>query len=404
MPDEYSDYEPVNSDQQGNDIALLPLEESAGGFRYRKELFIEVPLYLFDDDVSVDLTWQWTTEIRDSALETAHTDFESEVTWTARITAIKDPFFGTIGAVTWQPLGDGGSGKIETTIINGSDIDPTTAWQYVDTPTPTVNSEMGFTVFTPEGVITADSITFFAVWFSPKWLLEKPFEPGYILDANDSTSIGSIQDESTYFFSFKAAGSGSHAIEDARIGARWLFYRKDGKLLCAHSWKNDSFARSATDAVIYDGNVRTARGLRWGATLYCVLEEQLRVRVAVSYDEGLTWSTPMIVASNVNLLGAALSPDGGTLYLYLKATANELTSEKPIEEQVKQGEAVRVLVHLSGENIKAEPWQKVKGVGLPTSKVAALLSNGNVLTVVSENSEQVRVHRSTDELASLKEL
>ena len=199
--DDYSEFQAV--DVLDNDIALLPLDGPAEGFKYRKMLILEVPAFLFDGGVSFkDLTWDFAFRVRESAEPESRILFQSETRWTARITVLKDPFGAGLELISWQPLGDAGAGKTTTTIINGEPVDPAVAWKFVDKTRPTENDGQGYTIFSSEGVAAIGTYYFFAAWYSPSWLCD--LDEGMVLDANDATSIGSISDEATYEVSTRA--------------------------------------------------------------------------------------------------------------------------------------------------------------------------------------------------------
>lgn len=198
MADEYTPYEAVDINND-NDTALLPVPPGgASAFKFRKMLVIAIDAFQFVNRPLFDFKWEFEVSIYANTVDhrSNRPIFRSEVAWTARVIAFTDPLFG-LSLVTWSPLPE----RITTTVVNGQQIDPADGWKHVDTPNPTQFSEQGFTVFSPDAIATLGSYKFFAEWFSPAWLQDIP--DGAILDVNDSTNIGSIQDEATYFFAFK---------------------------------------------------------------------------------------------------------------------------------------------------------------------------------------------------------
>ncbi len=207
----YSDYKAVQSGTTPGSVkGLLPLDEAATAFRYRKELILHVNLGSFANTAYQILVGKWHVQILDHIEGTVL--FEQEVTWRAGITAFVDPLFGTIGMMTWQPL-DNGDGIIVTTRADGSPVDPPgTAWQYVDTTRPTEFVEFGNTLFTAEGIVTAGTFDFQATWLSPAYNCAIP--PGAILRVvSDSWGIGSLDKRATFAFGFKLGGGFSSMVD-----------------------------------------------------------------------------------------------------------------------------------------------------------------------------------------------
>lgn len=186
----YSTYRPVKSDN------TLPLDVFASGVRYKKELFINVPSGF---GASRILDGSFKNQILDAP--GGKVLFEQEVRWRALLAELG--IFATM-----IPL-DEGTGQITTTIINGEEIDPATAWQYVDVPNPTEFSEtLGYTDFEPQGVVSLFGWTFLATWYSPPYRVDIP--PGAVLNrVFDHWGIGTIDDRATFTFSFR---EGSQAI------------------------------------------------------------------------------------------------------------------------------------------------------------------------------------------------
>jgi len=169
----------------------LPLDYFAGGVRYKKELFISIPSGIGSSYV---LDGTFKNRIRESAAANSTILLEQEVEWRALILAIG-------GFATWAPQDD--KTKITTTIINGAEIDPATAWQYVDVPEPDEFSEtLGYTVFDPIGVVSIFGYDFTATWYSPPYRVNIP--PGAVLErVFDHWGIGTLKDEATFGFSFR---------------------------------------------------------------------------------------------------------------------------------------------------------------------------------------------------------
>lgn len=211
----YTGFEAVDDLAQGG-LALLPLEEDAEAFRYRKQLHIHVDLARFGSSLQQTLTGKWKIRLRESAAPNAAILFEQEVEWRALIIALVDPFFGSIGFVTWSPL-DEGDGRFTTTVVDGSPVDPAEAWKYVDDNTPTEFSEEGATDHEPNGVATVGTYEFFATFYSPPYKCLVP--PGAVLErVSDNWGIGFLDQNATYEFSFKNARAQVDATLDHFMG------------------------------------------------------------------------------------------------------------------------------------------------------------------------------------------
>lgn len=199
---DYGPYEDVTTGANGTIPNGLPLTTTASGFRYRKDVFVHIDLFHFQDNLGFVLDGDFLNRVRETREPDARILFEQRVRLRIQVVAISDPFFGSIGFVTWFPL-DEGAGIIETTIVNGEPVDPALAWQQVDVAVPTEFSEqLGYTIFDPEAAITLGGFDFFATWYSAPYKVD--VAPGAVLErVYDHWGVGTILDEATFGFSFK---------------------------------------------------------------------------------------------------------------------------------------------------------------------------------------------------------
>lgn len=229
--EDYSEYRPVESGQAPGTVEnQLPNEFDAGGIRYRKEIFVTVPPDVWGGgSASYTLTGKWKIRILDRPAGIVL--FEQEVEWRATIVAIN---IGGIWLVTWFPL-DGGVGKISTTVINGQEIDPSTAWQHVDLPNISENSEnIAYTDFVPEGTAVIGGFKFFATWYSPPYVCDIP--QGAVLDrVTDNWGAGTLDGDALYAFSLRPGASVFDAITDPTYAIRMASPRSWG-LEIRHSY------------------------------------------------------------------------------------------------------------------------------------------------------------------------
>ncbi len=408
MAESYTPYKNVESGLAPGTIkGLLPMDgEDASAFRYRKELFFHVDLSRFTSTASQIISASWKNQLLDAPK--GKVLFEQEVTYRIAVTALTDPFFGGIGLVTWQPL-DGGNGKIQTTIINGQTIDPTTAWQSVDTPIPTEFSETtGYTIFAPEGVATVGGYDFFGTWYSPGYLCDLP--AGGVLDrVFDRWGIGTLLTEATYAFGFKLAASDRICL-DKYLGKTWWFHKAAGALRMAQTRRHEAPALRDTDTVVIDEVPSAFRAHRVGGELWCVLGQKKlglqKLGLRVSSDDGGEWSQTMAIDDNSKLLASVPSADGSTLYVLSQATATEIDSSKNLDDLVKQGEIIRVVARRGGE--ESQPWQivhraRTHGAALP-AKVTSLFLDDGTFRLLAKDGNTTRLYLSHDEMNTWEEI
>lgn len=235
---------------------LLPIEDVADALSYRKALEVQVFLDVSDFGISQrDLTGRWQVRVRSNGARDAAGNylglvlFKQTVEWTARVVALSLGF--GLALVTWQPLGDGGAGKQQTTVVGGqpcavvTDVNDAAqmeaygqsgAWRFLDTvsflpnatPRAKYDAEKGFSLFTPEGAATVGGYTFNAVWQSPYYRYE--ISSGAILETVFDNWQSSILTEARYTVSQREGASGSAALLDVRTGAHWRLFVVRGVL------------------------------------------------------------------------------------------------------------------------------------------------------------------------------
>ncbi len=245
----YTDFENVKGGQNGTVKGELPVEDIWDAFAYRKALEVQVFINPGDFGISqVDLKGQWKVRLREDGSRdaqgklTASVLFEQTITWTARVIALS--LGGGLALVTWQPLGDGGSGAQQTSIVDGQACaivenvnDPAQvdalniygqsgAWRFIDTvsflpnatPRQKYDVERGFSIFMPEGAATVGGYTFHAVWQSSYYRVEVP--EGAVLDTVMDSWQSSILTEARYTVSGREGAAGEAFLLDARTGER----------------------------------------------------------------------------------------------------------------------------------------------------------------------------------------
>ena len=253
---DYSPFDNIDSGESGTVEGLLPLEGPASAFRYRKQIIVNVFIDVGFGIGFKDIKGRWKVRIRVDASRNADGSyageilFEQEVEWTARVVILN---LG-VAFVSWQPLGDGGSGKQFTPIAGGEECalydeanaapyGESGAWRFVDrtvrpdsTPAQKYDVEKGFSIFSSEGAATIGGYQFFAVWQSQDYLTDIP--EGAILETVfDNWAVGTLDSESLYTFSYKEGATGFEAVRDPRAGTTWTFYPDKQGLMCAPTLK-----------------------------------------------------------------------------------------------------------------------------------------------------------------------
>ena len=393
MPNLWTPYAPAQSN------GTLPLTAVARSYRYRKELFIEVNFGTFGGSLSQTLTGSWKHRLRASAAPDAAILFEQTVTWKAFIVAIGDVFFGTIAFTTWSPAPAApglppGSGAFESTTIDGQEVPlvdgKREGWRFVDTSTPTANSEQGFTVFDPIGAFSAGGFTFFATFFSPEYLCDIPVGAVYEKEF-DHWGIGSIVDEATFYHSFKLGG-GEDTVQDPRTGETWLLWNANSGVRCSGTYRRKNWNVFGVEPMVISGGSNVVKGFRDRATLWCLVEIGGNLHLVPSTDEGNTWETnTMSVVSGVRHLASNVSARSGLYYIYGEATASE--------GNIQSGDVIMVVL---ARNAGERKWivqskTKVQLPVPPKDGVISLEINQNGFSLLVQDGNLVRLFRSSNE-------
>lgn len=436
MPDTYTDFATVVPS------GALKIDGGASAFRYQKNILINV-FGDFASSYSQVLTGEWKIRVREDARKDANGKpnarvlFEQTVTWQAMVTAIN---IGGISFVTWQPLGDAGSGKQQTTICNGevcatipniyiatqqqlADYEVSGAWKFLDR-TPAQNStpnqhfvqEEGFTIFTPEGAAEIGGYSFSAVWESANYLCDIP-EGALFEVVTDKWQFGTLNRQAAYAFSYKK-GELEQTLDtlfEKRTGQRWFLYVADNALKLTRSRHiAPQFALAAekqTDftSVVWEKPSRAMRLHRSASVLLVVLQVkgESSVRFLASYDDGQTWSAIMSLVANVTLLASAMSADGSTLWTYGISAATEVDNSKPDSEKLTQNDIIYCELKRENTTWKMAARGVIKhvdGLTLPTKDIARLERTSDILRLTFKDTAGFRVLESSDGLRSLKEV
>ena len=235
------------------------------------------------------------------------------------------------------------------------------------------------------------------------------------LDAGDrfvvrfhNASAGYVPSRASLQLATEVGVFAPHDLYDPKIGFLWHLYSQKQQLRCARTRQTATFKHELDDALVLADTANNARLLRHGATLYVASDVRGNIRIASSFDEGQTWQSGPIMLTNLNLLDAQISADGGTIFLYVKAAATEIDSSKTPDELFMQGDIGRVVLRRDAQNgwIVGEKGRIVPAdisTAVPDKNLNLLMVGGELL-VISEEGDTIRVYQSTDELATLKEI
>ena len=242
-------------------------------------------------------------------------------------------------------------------------------------------------------------------WISPAYRCHIP--DGALLKIISDYWVGRINANDIYYsISFKPAakaGRGLCIAQDGRVGERWYFYVKDAKVRIAFTAHNGNFAASLEDAVVVEAAPTAMQAFRVGATLWFIYEAASKIHLTRSLDEGDNWKEPQVMLENMNLLGAEVSDDGGTIYLYLRSTSVRDGLDVPVETRIEQGTLCRALIHIEPDGkYKGGALEKVQGDVTDFGSNLTLKRIGQTFFLLAEQSNMIFVRRSTDELKTLQ--
>ncbi len=434
MPEHYTDFATVVRS------GLLPIQVGASAFRIKHALIVNVFLGDFSQTATKDIKGSWTYRIRADASTNVNGKpvgtilFEQSVEWTARVTALADPLTG-IGLVTWQPLGDGGSGKQQTSVcqvqpcptvpdINNAtaqqlaDYGASGAWRFLDTPINVSNEtpaqkyavEEGFTIFQEEGAATVGTYQFFADWESANYLCEVP-EGAFFEVVHDTWQNGTLDRQASYSFSYKSALlSVTVSLMEPRSGQSWFLYLDSGTLKCARTRHLAADIPLISDtshdyiSTVTSTRTRFANLHRLNDILIAILDSG-GLEVLVSVDDGQTWANAMDIVQNVIVLATASNEDGSLLYIYGQSAVTEVDNAKPASELLNQNDIIRCVLKCQGASWVLSDKARIStatGVNLPTKDIAKLECAADRLRLTYRDGNDFRVLESTDGLKSLQ--
>lgn len=372
MAGKYSNFRSVKSGNNQTFKGALPLDgQNAAAFQYQKSIVVDVFLSNFGGTVFRDLKGDWKIQLKASPSEDAKVLFEQRIEWTARVVAIG---MGPFSLVTWQPLGDGGAGKQQTSICNGQECavieEPsiatdeewqaygeTGAWRFLDNPTirPSMtpqqkyNAEKGFTIFRDEGVATSGTYSFFATWQNAIIGYNCDIPSTAVLQiVYDRWQFASLQREAAYQFAFKLGQAASQMLWDRHSGEHWLFYSDGGKVKTQrHRRLQGGTVSEGIEVEIDDSSPSVIVPAKFGGTMRVFLGGTDGLRVSQSHDAGYHWEKTMIVTDKVSVIGGAGDASGGVFYGFGKA-AREIE-----ETDIKKDDKVYLWAKQSGNG----SWQ-----------------------------------------------
>jgi hypothetical protein len=432
----YTTFESIGGGENGTEIGELPIEDIAEALAYRKALEVQVFLDPGDFGVSFkDLTGRWRVRVRlngnrdSTGAYTAPIIFEQTIEWTARVFALA--LGGGLTLVTWQPLGDGGSGKQQTSIVAGQacavvdDVNDlaqmaaygaTGAWRFLDTvsflPTATprhkFDAEKGFTIFTAEGAATVGGYSFHAVYQSPYYRYEAPNRS--ILETVFDNWQSSLLTEARYTVSQRKGASGEALLFDERTGAHWRLFvdrlvgtsrlqiirsrqvrgvleRTDTQFGQGISLETEKLDDGDNGVLETDTRLRgiQLKRLPGGAMIAVGATggQGSLLRAFVTTDEGENWERVMNQLLNINPLAMCVLKDAARMLVY---GTNE------------QGNAAYSLLSFGkvtlDDGSEDNGWRAVEGgtvtgpagVTMPTRNVSLTIGDGGVVRLLSRDA------------------
>ncbi|RYX84233.1 hypothetical protein EON83_11095 [bacterium] len=415
---DWSAFENVDSGENGTVEGLLPLEDAASAFRYRKILRVDV-LGADPDNLTQPIKGNWKVRVRADATKNADGSyagailFEQEVVWFADVIAFD---LGGLLFVTWSPRGSAGSGTQLTSICDSETCavlaNPTIAtpeelaaygatgaWRFLnevnvdedDAPLDKFNAEAGFVppdTFSPEGSVTAGGgVSFYCEWQSAGYAFEIP--EGAILETVfDRWQVGTIDDEALFKVSFKAGESGTQALSDAWSGQTWSFQKSKGALVCLRTRTQTLGKAAAVQVVPKVGGFRAAQH---GHTLTVALQSEDDIFVTASRDDGRTW-TGEKVTNGIKFLGSVSDERGCELVVFGTATA--------ASSGIAAGDFVRAVLTRGAAGWQLKEKNKIvaarAGLALPAKPKGAFSRQGTAIVWLVSDSDTTQVWRSLD--------
>lgn len=233
-----------------------------------------------------------------------------------------------------------------------------------------------------------------ADWYSPAYRCALP--SGAFMEIISDAWVGQLSDNDIYYsIAYKEGGVKPVSLFDRRVGTLWTLGVRDGQVQCTRSRKLENHDFGVDGGIVLPGTATTYLGLlRWGATLYCVVHVDGSVKLVESIEESLLWKDPLVITTDVTVLGHQISRDGATVYIVGKAGATN--------GDITAGDLVRVIVRLEKDGVKVTK-ETIKST-LPENQVAGLLRDGSTLYYVSADSDGIRIFQSTDEMVTWTEL
>lgn len=274
-----------------------------------------------------------------------------------------------------------------------------------DAPPMSTLGEGSFGVDPAEDSNTTDREVIVASRFYSK-IFTEPLESGDVLKIKfHNVSAGFVTDRASLQLATQPGTVAAVALYDGRVGTTWLFYVDKSKVYCGSTRRQTGFKKLLDDALVFGGSVTYLQAGRFGATLHALLATGKKLVVRTSYDEGVTWMATFELDSNLKVLSAQLSNDGGAWFVYAQATATVISNDpdNPLRG-INQGDLVRVVLRPQGTGWTVAELGVVEGTDLPTKNLVGFGIVGQTFHLMSNESDALKMYRSTDELKTLEVL
>jgi hypothetical protein len=189
------------------------------------------------------------------------------------------------------------------------------------------------------------------------------------------------------------SGDAITTLQDPRTGETWTFIAEAESLICSRTRRTERFKLADDDGLVLNQSVDFVQATISGPGLSCVASAN-GLRLIYSPDVGLNWEEVGVV-QYVEAFAAVDAEDGGFIVLG-KATAFEVDSSKPEEEQINQGDQLVVTMTRNADGSICYIKRKLKGIELPTEDILGLERDGGTLTLLVKAEDDARWFESTD--------
>jgi hypothetical protein len=294
--DDYTAFLPIGSGLSDKSKGELSIEGSASGFAYQHEIFARGLPYqtkIMRDD--------WLVEVWESDAETAEQAtvlFRQRVNFGLNIVA-SEVVPGVLDVFIAYPAENE---QIETTIINGVEIDPADAKNPLDLG---YQSEFGITSeFTASPGVSGGEVA--GVWRSLPYVMDIP-EGAVLKIRHDGWRPAGQLQASTYQFSYKPGGSILDALYDEH-GALMRAVPTVGGVLVTQSYAPYHAGRQMA---VVDGGKNPSIDIDIFGRVWIMQRDDDGWNDYVSYDGGRSFGAPKLVWSKEFTMARATINDDG---------------------------------------------------------------------------------------------